>query len=204
MKKYIYEGKNLETIKEKMLTELNCASDEVIIKEEENENQGLFGSKKYKITAVLKSDFLEYVMDKIKDITKLLQIETDVEYKFRGNTYQFQLISTNDAILIGKMGKNLNALEVLIKQLVKQELGMYINLTVDISGYKEQKIKKLEQQVKQIAREVKGSKVPAKLDPMNSYERRIVHTVLTDNKYVQTKSEGDEPNRCIVIEPKEE
>lgn len=204
MKKYIYEGKNLETIKEKMLTELNCASDEVIIKEEENENQGLFGSKKYKITAVLKSDFLEYVMDKIKDITKLLQIETDVEYKFRGNTYQFQLISTNDAILIGKMGKNLNALEVLIKQLVKQELGMYINLTVDISGYKEQKIKKLEQQVKQIAREVKSSKVPAKLDPMNSYERRIVHTVLTDNKYVQTKSEGDEPNRCIVIEPKEE
>lgn len=204
MKKYIYEGKNLETIKEKMLTELNCASDEVIIKEEENENQGLFGSKKYKITAVLKSDFLEYVMDKIKDITKLLQIETDVEYKFRGNTYRFQLISTNDAILIGKMGKNLNALEVLIKQLVKQELGMYINLTVDISGYKEQKIKKLEQQVKQIAREVKSSKVPAKLDPMNSYERRIVHTVLTDNKYVQTKSEGDEPNRCIVIEPKEE
>ena len=57
---------------------------------------------------------------------------------------------------------------------------------------------------KQIAREVARTKVEAKLDPMNSYERRIIHNILTNNKKVYTESTGEEPNRCVVIKPKEE
>ena len=56
---------------------------------------------------------------------------------------------------------------------------------------------------KQIAKEVKYSKVEVKLDPMNSYERRAIHNILSKNKYVYTESVGEEPNRCIVIKPKE-
>ena len=77
-------------------------------------------------------------------------------------------------------------------------------IILDIENYKEKKVSHLERTVKQIAREVAKIKVEAKLDRMNSYERRIVHNCLSKNKYVYTESIGEEPNRCVVIKPKEE
>ena len=72
------------------------------------------------------------------------------------------------------------------------------------SNYREKKITNLERTARRIAREVKNTKVEAKLDPMNSYERRIIHNALTNNKYVYTESHGEEPNRCVVIKLKED
>ena len=85
-----------------------------------------------------------------------------------------------------------------------KEIDKYFNLTIDIGEYKKERENRLERLAKKVAREVAYSKVEAKLDPMNSYERRIIHTILAENKKVITESEGEEPNRYVVIKPKED
>ena len=76
---------------------------------------------------------------------------------------------------------------------------MYVNLSVDVENYKEKQNYFLEKKVKKIARDVTLSKVSVKLDPMNSYERKLVHEAIQGFKYVCSESEGEEPNRCVVI-----
>ncbi|MCI8568073.1 MAG: hypothetical protein HFG48_01995, partial [Bacilli bacterium] len=90
------------------------------------------------------------------------------------------------------------------KQAVASEIECSFPFIIDVSEYKEKQQKNIERIAKQIAREVAKTKIPAKLDPMNSYERRLVHTVLADNKRVYTESEGSTPNRYVIIKPKEE
>ena len=80
-------------------------------------------------------------------------------------------------------------------------VGKPYRFVIDVSDYKENNDLRLERLARKIARDVKFSKVEAKLDPMNSYERRIIHNALSKNKYVTTESEGEEPNRCVVIKP---
>ena len=83
-------------------------------------------------------------------------------------------------------------------------LGNPNEICADIENYRDKKVSNLERTAKRIAREVKMTKVEAKLEPMNSYERRIVHNALSNNKFVYTESVGEEPNRCVVIKLKEE
>ena len=85
-----------------------------------------------------------------------------------------------------------------------RETGHNFKFNIDINSYKEKREKSLENLAKRVAREVATTKIPVKLDSMNSYERRIIHNILTDNKKVYTESEGEEPNRCVVIKPKED
>ena len=83
-------------------------------------------------------------------------------------------------------------------------MGFYNDWLNNINSYKEKREKSLEYLAKKIAREVAATKVEAKLDSMNSYERRIIHNALTNNKQVYTESEGEEPNRYVVIKPRED
>ncbi len=92
---------------------------------------------------------------------------------------------------------------MLIKQIIHNEIGEYFKFQLDIGEYKAAREQKLEFLAKKIAREVVMTKVEAKLDPMNSYERRIVHNALSKFDYIETISEGEEPNRCVVIKYKE-
>ena len=110
----------------------------------------------------------------------------------------------NNAILIGKNGKTLESINLILKQSLYKELGFYFNFILDAGEYKIKQQKNIERLAKQVAREVYNTKIPAKLDPMNAYERRIVHTILSDNDKIITESEGTEPNRCVVIKAKEE
>ena len=95
-------------------------------------------------------------------------------------------------------------MSIIVSQYIKKELGKNFKFLIDVNSYKEKHDKQLERLAKNIAREVKESKVEAKLDSMNSYERRIIHNTLSKNKYVYTESVGEEPNRCVVIKPKED
>ena len=98
----------------------------------------------------------------------------------------------------------MDSITTIVKQVVHKELGTYFNLTIDIGEYKVQQQKRIESLAKRVAREVGKSKIATKLDPMNSYERRLVHTTLADYPKVITESEGEEPNRFVVIKPKED
>ena len=103
-----------------------------------------------------------------------------------------------------KNGKNLKALSILVSQHLNNELGKNYKFTLDVNEYKEKREKSLERLAKRIAREVKATKVEVKLDSMNSYERRIIHNALTNYKGIFTESEGKEPNRHVVVKPKED
>jgi spoIIIJ-associated protein len=91
------------------------------------------------------------------------------------------------------------AIQTVLRQMVHNEIGMYPYILLDVENYKEKKISNLERTAKRIAKEVQKTKIDVSLDNMNSYERRIVHNVLTKFKNISTTSEGEEPNRHIVI-----
>ena len=93
---------------------------------------------------------------------------------------------------------------MIVSGYLNTELGRNYKFVIDVNEYKEKREHSLERLAKRIAREVATSKVEAKLDSMNSYERRIIHNALSNNKRVYTESEGEEPNRYVVIKPKED
>ena len=97
----------------------------------------------------------------------------------------------------------IEALQTIVRQIVHNETNEFVGIILDVENYKEKRVKSLEYLAKKVAREVKETKVETKLDSMNSYERRIIHSILSDNKYVYTESIGEEPNRCVVVKPKE-
>ena len=202
MKENIFIGKTKEEAIEKALTELKTTEDSLIVKVL-SEKQGLL-KKEVKIQAININDVITYLKDSVKEITNLMNIECNLEVKRREKNIIIEIYSDKNSILIGKNGKNLEAFQNVIRQIVPQEVNNLYKIVLDIENYKDRKISKLERMAKQVAREVKMTKVEAKLEPMNSYERRAIHNILTNNKYVYTESTGEEPNRCVVIKPKED
>lgn len=203
MEIHSYEGKNLEELKEKAFSELNASEDELYVRETE-EVSGLFKTKKYKLEIVTKDDVLKYVKNYIVDIAKHMGITVNIEAKKREKYIQVNLFSDSSSILIGKNGRTLEAMQLLIKSSVLAKTGFKVNVIIDVEDYKEKNNRHLEFNVKKIAREVRRTGIDAKLDPMNSYERRIVHNAVGTIKGVTTKSEGEEPNRYVVIKKEEE
>ena len=114
------------------------------------------------------------------------------------------IYSENDGLLIGKNGKNLKAISFYTGLHINKELGKNFRFLIDVNDYNKKREKRLESLAKRTAKEVAKTKIEAKLDPMNSYERRIIHNALTNFKNVYTESEGEEPNRYVVIKPKED
>lgn len=202
MKKYTFEGKTIEEAKNKAISELNTTEDNLIIKVL-SEKQGLL-KKIAKIEVIKINDIINYLKDNIKEITSLMNIEANLEVKRRDKNINITIFSNNNSILIGKNGKTIGALQNIIRQIVSQEINDEYKIIIDVENYKERKLHTIEKIAKQVAREVAKTKVESKLESMNSYERRAVHNILANNKYVYTESIGEEPNRCVVIKPKEE
>lgn len=199
----VYEGKNLNELKEKAFSELNASENELYIRETE-EVKGLLKTKKYKLEILTKDDVVKYIKNYIIDVAKNMEITVNIEAKKRENYIQINLFSENSSILIGKNGRTMEALQYLIKNSIFNKTGFKINVILDVEDYKEKINKHLEYNVKKIAREVRKTGVDAKLDPMNSYERRIVHNAVNEIKGVSTISEGVEPNRYVVIKKDEQ
>ena len=117
--------------------------------------------------------------------------------------YDISIRSDNNNILIGKDGKTLNAIQLILRQSFKELNQFDLRIIVDVSNYKAKKIKNLEYEVKKICKEVLKTKVEVKLDPMNSYERRKVHSVVAEFEGLQSISYGESPNRYTVIKIKD-
>ena len=201
MKKYTYQAKTYEDAKNQALVDLMEQEENLYIKEIESSTK-LF-SKKSVIQVIKKDDVVTYVKNLVKDIINDMGLTANMEIKKREDALVLTVYSDNNAILIGKDAKNLKALTTIIKQSVCKELDENFKFVLDVAEYKQKREWNLEKMAKQIAREVAKTGVEAKLDPMNSYERRIIHNILTNNKKVYTQSEGEEPNRYVVIKLKE-
>ena len=201
MKKYLYEGKNYEDALSHALEDQNTQEENLIITIKEEKNTLL---KKQTIIEVINyNDIINYAKECINEITNLMGLEVNLEVRRRENNITIKIFSDHNAVLIGKNGYTISALQTIIRQILFNNTNKAISITLDVENYKEKRVKNIEYLAKKTAREVAKTKVEVKLDSMNSYERRIVHSVLADDKYVYTESIGEEPNRCVVIKPKE-
>jgi len=201
MKKYTYQAKTFQDAKNQALEALMEQEGNLYIREIESSNK-LF-SKKSVIEVIKKEDVVEHIKELVKDIITCMGLTVNMEVKKRDETLSITIYSDNNAVLIGKNAKTLDALNTIVRQSVFNEIGENYKFILDVSEYKQKREWNLEKMAKQIAREVAKTNVSAKLDAMNSYERRVIHNILTNNKKVYTESEGEEPNRYVVIKPKE-
>lgn len=201
MNKYNFEGKTFEEVKERALYELKESENNIIIKVIAEKN-GLL-KKSVTIEVIKYSDIINYVKETLTTIINLMNLNPTFEVKRRDNSINIKIYSDNNSILIGKNGRSIQALQLLIRQMLANKITNEVLINLDVENYKEKKLKSIEFLAKKIAREVSKTKVETKMDSMNSYERRVVHNLLSNNKYVYTESIGEEPNRCVVIKPKE-
>ena len=202
MEKYKFQAKSEEGLLEKALDELKLKESDVLTKYYE-EKGGLFSGKKYTIEVVKLSDIAELGKELLKELLNSLNIIANVETKIRDGQIKYEIFSKNNSVLIGKKGHILDSIQVYIRQAIFNAVDLYVNVTVDVERYKEKQTYFLEKKVKKIARDVTLSKGEVRLDPMDAYTRKIVHSALQGFKYISTQSEGEEPNRCVVIKYKE-
>jgi spoIIIJ-associated protein len=128
-----------------------------------------------------------------------MTVDVDVKYNKSDKSMDIDLNGEDMGVLIGKRGQTLDSLQYLVSLVVNKGLSDYIRVKVDIENYRERRKETLENLAKNIAYKVKRTKRPVALEPMNPYERRIIHSALQDDKYVTTHSEGDEPFRRVVV-----
>ena len=198
MKLEVFEGKTKEDAKQKALDALNVSETEIFYKEEEIKGK-LFKATTYKCSAIKISDIAAFLKEKLAELLNNMGIECQFETNVRDEQINIKMYSDKNNILIGKNGQTLMAIQTVLRQMVHNEIGMYPYILLDVENYKEKKISNLERTAKRIAKEVQKTKIDVSLDNMNSYERRIIHNVLTKFKNISTTSEGEEPNRHIVI-----
>lgn len=201
MNKQSFTGKTKEEAIINACESLNAKEDELVIIDKE-EKKSLF-NKKVEIEAITKDELHNEIKNYLLKLIKDMGIEAKIETKTREETIIFNLIAPEKAILIGKNGRTIEALQNITNQMISTNLKTYYRFLVDVNGYRENKQRRLEKTAKYTAKEVAKTKIPAHLEPMNSYERRIIHNTLTNSKDVTTESEGEEPNRHVVIKPKE-
>ncbi len=197
MEKHIYKGETkIDAInkakKDLVETENNLIIN--VISETEEETQ---------IEVIEKREILDYIKESIiKLLNEIGYQNINIEITNKDITPNFTIYSDDDALLIGKNGRNLRALQKIIREKTRKELNENVKFIINVGNYQEKREKSLEHLAFNIAREVRNSGLPVKMDRMNSYERRIIHNTLANDKYVTTHSEGEEPNRYVIVEPK--
>lgn len=162
------------------------------------------GSRPAIIKAAVKEEELS-VSDAAKNFLRdvfaamKMSVVVSVEYNDEEKAMDVDLSGDDMGILIGKRGQTLDSLQYLVSLVVNKESEDYIRVKLDTENYRERRKETLENLAKNIAYKVKRTKRPVSLEPMNPYERRIIHSALQGDKYVSTHSEGEEPFRRVVV-----
>ncbi len=178
-------------------------SDKIEYEVIEKENAGVLGL--FKKEAKIKVKVNETVESKaqkfIKDVLGAMGIESEVDVTLddEKETVLINLVGADMGVLIGKRGQTLDSLQYLVSLVLNKDSEKYLKVKVDTENYRERRKETLENLAKNIAGRVKKSHKPVALEPMNPYERRIIHSALQADQYVETHSEGDEPNRKVIV-----
>lgn len=159
------------------------------------------GAKPAVIKACVKCSVSNDAKNFLNDVFAAMKmtVVVDVQYNEYENNMNIELSGDDMGILIGKRGQTLDSLQYLVSLVVNKNTDEYIRVKVDTENYRERRRETLENLARNIAYKVKRNKRPVSLEPMNPYERRIIHSALQSDKYVTTHSEGDEPFRRVVV-----
>lgn len=222
-KTMIFEGKTTSEAIEKGLKEFNTSRENVDIKILEEEKRSFFSilvPRIVKIEMTLKENrkkdirkhereqiseeeqkkAMKIVEDFVKKLTGKLK-QSEIEYKLNivGEYIEVELNGENAGYLIGYRGETLNSIQVIMNSVLKNRMKTHLKVTLDICGYKKERVKTLEQLAERVANTVIKTGKTVTLDPMRPYERKIIHSKLQENSKIRTHSVGEEPYRKIVI-----
>lgn len=189
---YSYSGINEEECRIKCLDELDVYNNEIIFKE-------IISEDKCILEVVKKEDIKRFIEDYFKELSEKMNLNMNIKIYEEENIFQVRINSKNNPILIGKDGKNLNSIQYLLRKTISNLTGFNISVNLDVSNYKKRIEKDFEMEIKKVINEVMQTKIETKLDPMNSYKRRIVHSIASNYYNIETVSVGEEPNRCTII-----
>ena len=154
-----------------------------------------------RIEALMEDNLEKIIQDYLDKVLTIMDLKHSIEVRSNDRGLTFRVETADNPMLIGRDGKTLAALQSMAKQISYVFSDEPQNITIDVGGYKEKRILQLEILATKTAKEVAKTKVEARLKPMNSYERRIVHAKLSEWRDVETESVGEEPNRYLVIKP---
>jgi len=187
-----FENETEEQCRLNCLEELDVYNNEILTKE--YEENGL-----YKMEVVKKEDIKNYIKSFLEKITTEMGLETKFEINEEDDVFNVKMFSNNNPILIGKEGRTLTSLQTLIRQSLSNKIKFNVKINLDASNYKIKKERFFEKDIKNIINDVMKSKDEIKLDPMNSYKRRIVHSIASEYYNIETESFGEEPERYVLI-----
>lgn len=202
-----FTAKTVEDAITEAKIQLGTTSDKLEYEVVEKGSAGFFGigSKPAKIRArkILSSrEKVEEFLDKVFAAMKI-QVNVNIEENEEEKTMNIDLSGEDMGVLIGKRGQTLDSLEYLIRLVLNKGEEDYIRVKVDTENYRQRRKDTLENLAKNISFKVKRTGKAVTLEPMNPYERRVIHSALQNDRYVETHSEGEEPNRCVVVTLKE-
>ena len=182
---------------------LGITSDKLdyVVKEEGSSGFLGIGAKDAVIEAKVKSSVMDKAKIFLNDVFAAMKMTVviNAEYKEDEKELTIDLSGDDMGVLIGKRGQTLDSLQYLVSLIVNKDSTDYIRVKVDTENYRKRRQDTLENLAKNIAFKVKRTKRTVSLEPMNPYERRIIHSALQNDKFVTTHSEGDEPFRHVVV-----
>lgn len=198
-----FTGKTVDEALTQALLELQTTSDKVEYEVLEKETKGFLGikNKPARIRVKEKMTIEGSAKKFLTKVFKAMNIEAkiDVVYDEAEETVLVDLIGDDMGVLIGKRGQTLDSLQYLTSLVVNKYTDGYLKVKLDTENYRERRKDTLENLAKNIASKVKRTHKPVTLEPMNPYERRIIHSALQNDRYVETHSEGEEPYRKVVV-----
>ncbi|GEN44666.1 RNA-binding cell elongation regulator Jag/EloR [Alkalibacillus haloalkaliphilus] len=205
MREITASGQTVEEAKENALNQLDLTEDQVnveVIDEGKKGLLGVFGAKRAYVKIQEKRDLVSEGKSYLQNIALEMGAEgTDVTVTQQGNEVTYELIGDRIGLLIGKRGQTINSLQYLTSLVVNKDQNSYITVVVDAEGYRERRKETLENLASNLAKKAMRLNEEVQIEPMPSFERKIIHTALHDHSEVSTYSDGKDPNRRVVIQP---
>ena len=204
MEKLEFTGKTVDEALTNALIKLETTSDKVEYEVVDKGSAGILGfinSKPAKILAWKKASMEDSVKAFLNDVFAAMDLKVTIEMTVdeEESVININLVGDDMGVLIGKRGQTLDSLQYLVSLVAKKESEKFYRVKLDTENYRDRRKATLESLAKNIAYKVKRTRRPVSLEPMNPYERRIIHSALQGDKYVSTKSEGEEPFRHVVV-----
>jgi len=203
MKLIEVNGRTVDEAVDSALKELNVTKDKVEIEILDEGNKGflnIFGAKPARIKVKVKRDYIVEAKSFLRNVLNSMEIKAEIRMKEEDDTLNINLIGPNMGLIIGYRGETLDSLQYLISLVVnKGHENPYKRVVLDTENYRAKREETLKRLAGKTAFKVRKFKKAIKLEPMNPYERRIIHAALQNDKSVYTYSEGEEPFRKIVI-----
>ncbi|HLS34763.1 MAG TPA: RNA-binding cell elongation regulator Jag/EloR [Bacillota bacterium] len=204
MRQITASGQTVEEAVESALEQLQTTRDQVevtVIDEGKRGILGLFGSKLAVVNVSIKEDPIEETEAFIEEVAKNMGVSISVETTVEDNNILFELSGEKIALIIGKRGQTLNALQYLVQLAINKKSDEYYRVMLDAEGYRSRREETLRKLAGRLANRAIRINKKVVLEPMPAFERKIIHTELQNNDEVKTYSEGEEPHRYLVIEP---